>query len=89
MQWFKGNYKKTLYCWHISKNIDIIPLDKFASIISTNTIIDVFDTILCIYVHFHDSVAPNSGSMYVLDHQFKGQIIKFYIWMMYNQKLVP
>ena len=54
MQWFKGNYKKTLkmYCWHISKNITIIPLDKFASIISTNTTIDIFDTMLCIYVHF-------------------------------------
>ena len=54
MQWFKGNYKKTLkmYCWHISKNIDIIPLDKFASIISTNTAIDIFVTILYICVHF-------------------------------------
>ena len=33
-------------------NIDILPLDQFASIIPTYTIIDIFDIILCIYVHF-------------------------------------
>ena len=36
------------YIW----NIHLLPLDKFASIIPTNTIIDIFDIILCIYVHF-------------------------------------
>ena len=36
------------YIW----NIHLLPLDKFASIIPTNTIIDLFDIILCIYVHF-------------------------------------
>ena len=55
MHWFKGNYKKKtlkIYCKHISKNIYILPLDKFANIIPTNTIIDLFDIILCIFVHF-------------------------------------
>ena len=37
---------------YIYKNIHILPLDTFASIITTNTIVDIFDIILCIYVHF-------------------------------------
>ena len=37
------------------KKINIVPLDEFASIMSpmpANTTIDIFDNILCIYVHF-------------------------------------
>ena len=37
------------------KTINIVPLDEFASIMTlmpTNTIIDIFDNILYIYVHF-------------------------------------
>ena len=34
------------------KKINIVPLDEFASIMPTNTIIYIFDNILCIYVHF-------------------------------------
>ena len=34
------------------KKINILPLDKFASIMPANTIIDIFDNTLCIYVHF-------------------------------------
>ena len=36
------------YIW----NIHILPLDKFDSKIPTNTIIDICDIILSIYVHF-------------------------------------
>ena len=39
---------------YIKKN-NIVPLDEFASIMPlmpANTIIDIFDNILCIYVHF-------------------------------------
>ena len=37
------------------KKINIVPLDEFSSIMPlmpANTIIDIFDNILCIYVHF-------------------------------------
>ena len=37
------------------KKINIVPLDEFASkmpLMPANTIIDIFDNILCIYVHF-------------------------------------
>ena len=34
------------------KKINILPLDKFASIMPARTIIDISDIILCIYVHF-------------------------------------
>ena len=37
------------------KKIDIVPSDEFASIMPlmpANTIIDIFDNILCIYMHF-------------------------------------
>ena len=37
---------------YIQKNTHILPLDTFASIIPTITIIDILDTISCIYVHF-------------------------------------
>ena len=38
------------YIW--KKNMNILPLDIFASIIPTNSIIYIFDFILCICVHF-------------------------------------
>ena len=37
------------------KKINIVPLDEFANIMPlmpANTIIDIFDNSLCIYVHF-------------------------------------
>ena len=36
------------YIW----NIHLLPLDKFASKIPTNTIIDLFNIILCMLLHF-------------------------------------
>ena len=37
---------------YIFKNINIFSLYKFASTLPTKTIIDIFDIILRIYVHF-------------------------------------
>ena len=37
---------------YFEENEYILPLDKFISIIPTNTVIDIFDIILCRYVHF-------------------------------------
>ena len=44
------NTENTLLTYIKKKNI--LPLDKFASIMPANTITDIFDNILCIYVHF-------------------------------------